>query len=131
MTLAEMGGQFWPLEEEEEDMPEVGAKFPMMLYDGERECIVYDEKERLEAKQNGFSEHPSMETAKPPGIVKPPDKPSGGPDAPSQGLPSKGMPPPIPKAPPEVKTTVTVQKTVEVKPKTPTSTPSASPKPKV
>ena len=42
-------------------MPEVGAKYPMMLYDGPRQCIVYDVEERAEAKKNGFKEHPSME----------------------------------------------------------------------
>jgi hypothetical protein len=61
-TLEEMGGQFWPPETvEEEDMPEVGAKYPMMLYDGPRQCIVYDAEERAEAKKNGFVEHPGME----------------------------------------------------------------------
>jgi hypothetical protein len=132
--LDEMGGQFWPPEPvEEEDMPEVGAKYPMMLYDGARQCIVYDAEERAEATKHGFKPHPSMERDKPPGIVDPP-KPPGildpkppveekppGPNAPSQGLPSgspKAPATPVAKQPekqPEVKTTVSVQKTVEVK----------------
>jgi hypothetical protein len=40
-----MGGQFWPLELEEDEMVQVGAKFPMMLYNGGMEVTVYDEKE--------------------------------------------------------------------------------------
>jgi hypothetical protein len=72
LALAEMGGQFWPPEEEEEDMPEVGAKYPMMLYDGERECVVYDTEERAEAEKNGFHAHPSMEPSKPDKPLKAP-----------------------------------------------------------
>jgi hypothetical protein len=60
-----MGGQFWPPELEEEDMPEVGAKYPMMLYDGDRECVVYDVEERAEAEKHGFRPHPSMERMAP------------------------------------------------------------------
>ena len=95
-VLKVMGGQFWPPELEEEDMPQVGARFPMMLYNATLECIVYDEEEYEEAKGNGYKEHPSMET---PGheLPKPlePEKPA-----------------------PKVTATVSVQKTVEVKPKT-------------
>jgi len=149
--LEEMGGQFWPPKEEEEDMPEVGAKYPMMLYDGNRECIVFDVEERAEATRNGFRPHPSMERDQPPGIVDPPKPPGildppkppqrpdqGGPEGPSQELPSRGMPPPIkrqesaPEPKPETKTTTTatvsVQKSVEVKkPATPAPPPKAPP----
>jgi hypothetical protein len=125
--LQEMGGQFWPLEEMEEDMPEVGAKYPMMLYDGERECIVYDDEEYDEAKKNGFREHPSMLSA---GQAPPkPEKPlktevhSGYvPPKPETAAPK---PPPIPKAPAvkQPETTVTVQRGTEVKTKTITQPP--------
>ena len=202
--LDEMGGQFWPPEPvEEEDMPEVGAKYPMMLYDGPRQCIVYDAEERAEATSHGYKPHPSMEPSAP-------DKPlmapvvkhapylsqtgsvlnctmgewTGEPDtyhyqfrrdvstnigtdsneysltpadagstidckleavntagsafSVSNGIaipdlrPEQRMPPPIPKAP-EVKTTVSVQKSVEVKkPATPAPAPAkpAAPPPK-
>jgi hypothetical protein len=140
--LEEMGGQFWPLEEMEEDMPEVGAKYPMMLYDGERECIVYDDKEYDEAKKNGFREHPSMLSAgqappkpeKPlktevhPGYVPPkPEAVAPKPSPPHAESAKHVMPPPIPKAPAKVEvkqevkesdtrtTTVSVQRTVDVK----------------
>jgi hypothetical protein len=147
--LEEMGGQFWPPEPvEEEDMPEVGAKYPMMLYDGPRECIVYDAEERAEATSHGYKPHPNMVRSDPPGIVDPP-KPPGiidppkpiepePPDGPSQGLPSRSMPAPIQRQP-ETKTTTTatvsVQKSVEVKkPATPAPAPApakpATPPPK-
>jgi hypothetical protein len=74
--LRDMGGQFWPPELEEEDMPEVGAKYPMMLYEGERQCIVYDDEEYEEALANGFKEHPSKpQGTSPPGGQKPPEPP--------------------------------------------------------
>lgn len=59
--LEAMGGQFWPpSKDEEEEMPTVGARFPMMLYNGGLECVVLDEEDYNEAKKNGFSEHPSL-----------------------------------------------------------------------
>jgi len=68
-----MGGQFWPPELEEEDMPEVGAKYPMMLYDGPRQVIVYDDEEYEEALTHGFAEHPSEpQGTSPPGGAEPP-----------------------------------------------------------
>ena len=68
-----MGGQFWPPELEEEDMPEVGAKYPMMLYDGPRQVIVYDDEEYEEALTHGFAEHPSEpQGTSPPGGTEPP-----------------------------------------------------------
>ena len=61
----EMGGQFWPPESEESEMPQVGAKFPMMLYKlkEKQEVTVYDEEEYQQAKKNGFEEHPSLRAA--------------------------------------------------------------------
>jgi hypothetical protein len=146
--LEEMGGQFWPPENEEEDMPEVGAKYPMMLYDGERECIVYDDKEYDEAKKNGFREHPSMLSA---GQAPPkPEKPQSsevkaakrpepqtevhpGYVPPKAATAAPKQPPPPPPPPPAAKqpevaartTTVTVQRTVDgKKPTAPAMPPS-------
>jgi hypothetical protein len=45
---------------EESEMPQVGAKFPMMLYRGGETTTVYDEEELKQAKKNGFAEHESM-----------------------------------------------------------------------
>jgi len=73
--LENMGGQFWPPEPEEEDMPEVGAKYPMMLYEGSREVIVYDDEEYEKALKHGFAEHPSKpQGTSPPDGTEPPDE---------------------------------------------------------
>src|SRR6267142_1846091 len=74
-VLAEMGGQFWPPIVEEEDMPQVGARFPMMLYNATLECIVYDEEEYEEAKRNGYNEHPALMSEVKPDVVQASKKP--------------------------------------------------------
>lgn len=60
--LEALGGRFWPPspDEMESEMATVGAKFPMMLYNGGLECIVYDDKELEEAQKSGFRPHPSV-----------------------------------------------------------------------
>lgn len=35
-------------------MAQVGARFPLMLYKGGTECIVYDEDEEKDARSHGF-----------------------------------------------------------------------------
>lgn len=71
-TLDRMGGQFWPPDlVEESEMPTVGAKYPMMLYNGNLECIVQDDEDYDDAVKHGFHEHPAAQ-AKPP-EEKPPE----------------------------------------------------------
>ena len=60
-NLKKLGGQFWP-PKKEDIMPQVGAKFPMMLYKQDNpEMVVYDEEELRQGKERGWHEAHSTE----------------------------------------------------------------------
>lgn len=105
-----MGGQFWPPspEEKEAAMPVVGAKYPMMLYNGNMEVIVHDDEEYKEAHGHGFKELHPAEPA-PRAAQPPPPRPEPKPAPPPP-------PPPAAASRPEPKAQVTVEKKVTVTP---------------
>ena len=102
-------------------MPVVGAKYPMMLYNGNMEVIVHDDEEYKEAQGHGFAElHPQ-----PVAVASIPK--GGAPAASTQ--PPQPKPAPAPPPPPKQeveedplaaaapkKATVTVEKKVTVTP---------------
>lgn len=89
-------------------MPVVGAKYPMMLYNGNMEVIVHDDEEYKEAHGHGFKELHPAEPA-PRAAQPPPPRPEPKPAPPPP-------PPPAAASRPEPKAQVTVEKKVTVTP---------------